>query len=123
MPSYVSLSFLLVALLAFVASLAGAETKGGDHFILTQVQALLLARMDPIVTPGAVGKHVHRILGGSNFNQNINTAAEQQDSTCSTAILGGDKSKLLGARTLLPTPQQHSLPYRRCQPSLLFHQD
>ena len=43
----------------------------GDHFILTRLFPLSLARVDPIVNPGAVSGHVHNVVGGSCFGGEI----------------------------------------------------
>ncbi|KLO11497.1 hypothetical protein SCHPADRAFT_831049 [Schizopora paradoxa] len=83
-PSVVSSLFVLAT-----ASLAKADA---DHFILTRLSSIAFARLDPIVSPGKVSGHVHNILGGSCFSQNLNTPEEQQACDCSSAIIGDDRS-------------------------------
>ena len=60
--------------------LAGSAMSAADHWILTQVQTLAAARMDPIVNPGNVSSHVHNIMGGSAFSREqlqFNAARDQ----------------------------------------------
>ncbi|KAK2748523.1 hypothetical protein FQN57_000657 [Myotisia sp. PD_48] len=52
---------------------------------------LALARMDPIVNPGAPAAHVHTIHGGSKFSLNTK-GTELQDSDCTSCEVIGDNS-------------------------------
>ncbi|CAD6589491.1 MAG: hypothetical protein TREMPRED_005378 [Tremellales sp. Tagirdzhanova-0007] len=72
--------------------LAGSAMSAADHWILTQVQTLAAARMDPIVNPGNVSSHVHNIMGGSAFSQSLGSPDDLTSGACSTTISGGDKS-------------------------------
>ena len=47
-------------------TLSGANAQG---WILGQVLAMGITRMDPIVNPNGVANHVHNILGGSAFDR------------------------------------------------------
>lgn len=57
---------LLLALLA-LAFAGGASAKKGV-FVVNTPGTLTISRMDPIVNPGALAGHVHRVVGASNFN-------------------------------------------------------
>lgn len=64
----------------------------GDHFILTRLFPLSLARVDPIVNPGAVSGHVHNVVGGSCFGADPNNPQEQENCDCSSVIVNDDMS-------------------------------
>jgi hypothetical protein len=77
-----------VSTLIAAASIAVAPTTA--FFILSH-PILQVTRLDPIVTPGAVSSHVHTIIGGSNFQPELDYAKLQQ-SKCTTAPVTVDKS-------------------------------
>jgi len=52
---------------------------------------LLHTRLDPIVNPGAISKHMHNIVGGSNFASTYNPS-HLLESNCTTAPILQDKS-------------------------------
>ncbi|KAK8844091.1 hypothetical protein IAR55_006885 [Kwoniella newhampshirensis] len=80
--------FLLTAL----AMLSGLALGAKDHWIITTAQPLMLARVDPIVNPYAVSSHVHHVVGASNFGWHANSPEVQQEASCSSAIIGDDRS-------------------------------
>lgn len=43
------------------------DAAAQDRFILGSTNALTVSRMDPIISPGGFGGHVHRVYGGSAF--------------------------------------------------------
>jgi hypothetical protein len=58
-------------LLGAIAQLATLTTTlaGEDFFVMSQCATLTVARIDPIVNPGKVAKHVHNVCGGSGFGR------------------------------------------------------
>jgi hypothetical protein len=50
-----------------------------------------MGRVDPIISPGQVSSHVHKISGGSNININ-STYESMQESACTSCQVGADKS-------------------------------
>jgi hypothetical protein len=42
-----------------------------SFFVVTHDNALVSTRLDPIMDPGMVSKHVHTIIGGSNFGPTV----------------------------------------------------
>jgi hypothetical protein len=52
---------------------------------------LMQDRLDPILTPGAVGPHVHTIIGSSNFRATLD-AQTMTASNCTTSPVQADKS-------------------------------
>ncbi|CAE6378132.1 unnamed protein product [Rhizoctonia solani] len=73
------------------ALLAGSA-KAGDHFIQTQNRQLSYTRVDPLRTPGAIGPHVHNVVGASNFSPDSTTPEILQQSKCSSTMVQDDKS-------------------------------
>jgi hypothetical protein len=59
---------LLLGAIAQLASL-GTTLAGEDFFVMSQCATLTVARIDPIVNPGQVAKHVHNVCGGSGFGR------------------------------------------------------
>lgn len=53
---------------ALASVLTTALAENSDHFILTSLSTIAMARLDPIVNPGEVSGHLHNIVGGSCFN-------------------------------------------------------
>ena len=53
---------------------------------------LVVERADPIVTPGAVAGHVHRVIGGSNFGVEIPSSDYLRESQCTSTGIQEDKS-------------------------------
>lgn len=78
-----------IAALAAGASVADASS---DPFVIRAMGAIAVARIDPIINPGKVAGHVHSLFGASNIRDVLNTPEEQQRATCTSAIVGGDKS-------------------------------
>ncbi|CAE6348560.1 unnamed protein product [Rhizoctonia solani] len=73
------------------ALLAGS-VKAGDHFIISQCRELSYTRVDPLRTPGAIGPHVHNVVGGSMFSPDSTTPESLQQSKCSSTMVQDDKS-------------------------------
>lgn len=64
-----------------------------DHFVLQINRSSVVTRLDPIVSPGGVGSHVHRFHGSSYITQNRINATEMQSlAKCSTVQVQDDKS-------------------------------
>jgi hypothetical protein len=61
----------ITLLLGAIAHLATLTTTlaGEDFFVMSQCATLTVARIDPIVNPGKVAKHVHNVCGGSGFGR------------------------------------------------------
>jgi hypothetical protein len=53
---------------------------------------LTVERADPIVKPGGVAGHVHRVIGGSNFGVEIPSSDYLRESECTTTGIEEDKS-------------------------------
>ena len=53
---------------------------------------LTVERADPIVSPGGVAGHVHRVIGGSNFGVEIPSSDYLRESECTTSGIEEDKS-------------------------------
>ncbi|KAG8927582.1 hypothetical protein FRC02_008044 [Tulasnella sp. 418] len=62
-----------------------------NAFFRMGADVLLAARMDPIVSPGAVSQHMHNIVGGNNFAADYNYD-ELRKSTCTTVPVSVDLS-------------------------------
>lgn len=77
--------------LFFFATLT-ASLVSADTFVLGGNGALTASRMDPLVSPGEVGGHVHVVLGGSKFRGVLNSPDEQSQSACTTTKVAVDKS-------------------------------
>ncbi|TVY20777.1 WSC domain-containing protein [Lachnellula arida] len=79
---------------AFATSASAFEAPMGtfsvNHFI--QADALVIGRMDPIVSPGVASGHVHAVQGGNGFALSMTNQQANSSSTCTTAYLTGDKS-------------------------------
>ena len=53
---------------------------------------LVVERADPILSPGAVSSHVHRVIGGSNFGVEIPSSDYLRESECTSSGIQEDKS-------------------------------
>jgi hypothetical protein len=53
---------------------------------------LVIERADPIISPGAVAGHVHRVIGGSNFGVEIPSSDYLRQSECTSSGIQEDKS-------------------------------
>ncbi len=68
-------------------------TNSTDHFLLRNNRSIVVTRLDPIVNPGAIGSHVHRVYGSSFFTPNLTSATEAQKvSDCTTVPVQDDRS-------------------------------
>lgn len=76
------------------ALVAGVAAKDSRTFAVLRHYGkgpLMEGRVDPIVNPNTVSGHVHTVMGGSNFGIN-STGADLFKSSCTTALIKGDKS-------------------------------
>lgn len=65
----------------------------GDHIVLVSFRSSFVTRLDPIVNPGQLGSHVHRVHGSSYFTPQLISAPEAQKlANCSTTPIQDDKS-------------------------------
>ncbi|KAL1409789.1 hypothetical protein Q8F55_003786 [Vanrija albida] len=89
---------LLWSILAILATAAPAaaqtplEQLSGQFAV--DLTGLLNQRIDPIIDPGNVkdNGHLHTIFGANNFGNKLNTFAQMQKATCTTAVVQADKS-------------------------------
>lgn len=64
-----------------------------DHFVLTEVNTLVQARIDPIINNGKVGSHMHNIMGASNFGTTLKHPNDLiGGAQCTTVLVNDDKS-------------------------------
>jgi hypothetical protein len=95
--------------------------KSTDHFVLTVNRSSYVTRLDPIISPGKVSSHVHRIHGSAYFSPNLMSAGNAQRlANCSTTVVQDDKSSywtpqlyhrfMNGSLAAVPVAQ-HSLYY------------
>lgn len=94
----------LSLLLAFTASarayfLAGSQyPKFSYHRLYAHystsypVNIIVVERADPIMSPGAVSAHVHRVIGGSNFGVEVPSSDYLRESECTSTGIQEDKS-------------------------------
>lgn len=61
--------------LAHLFTLTTTFAETADFFVMGQCASLAVARIDPIVNPGGVAKHVHNICGGSAFGRESLTSS------------------------------------------------
>ncbi|ODN72817.1 hypothetical protein L202_08250 [Cryptococcus amylolentus CBS 6039] len=67
--------------------------RSADHFVMTTNRSIVVTRLDPIVNPGAIGSHMHRVHGSSYFTQNLTSATEMQElANCTTTVVQDDLS-------------------------------
>lgn len=87
------LSLSKPAALAVLASFAAAQNSmyAGHYFIQDTGAPLVVERLDPVLFPGAVGSHVHSIVGANTFGPTV-TYESLQEATCSTVYIKADKS-------------------------------
>jgi hypothetical protein len=87
------INFQVAAGMALIAMLAMPQHVQAEanawHF--DGQATLLLAPIDPIIAPGKVASHIHRIWGGNNFAAAY-SYAESQKATCSSIYVPQDKS-------------------------------
>lgn len=80
---------------ASVAALVGLAASAKDKRTFAVLRftnkELVKTRVDPIMTPGKVGTHVHSVFGGSGFGMS-STGESILNSKCSTAMISGDNS-------------------------------
>lgn len=78
------ITFSPLFLLALVVSVRA-------YFLVGQ-NILVVERADPIVSPGVVASHVHRVIGGSNFGVEIPSSDYLRESECTSSGIQEDKS-------------------------------
>lgn len=81
----------LEALAVIIGAASAAKNERTFTVLRFNNNALTRARIDPIVTPGRPGAHVHSVMGGSNFGMN-STGKDLTKSECSNAMIKGDNS-------------------------------
>ncbi|KAF9793126.1 hypothetical protein BJ322DRAFT_100743 [Thelephora terrestris] len=69
-----------------------ALTASAKAYFLVGQSILVIERADPIVSPGAVAGHVHRVIGGSNFGVEIPSSDYLRESECTSSGIQEDKS-------------------------------
>lgn len=73
------------------ATLALSLTGGADAFWRQVCGIVNTGRIDPIIAPGVVSSHVHKLAGGSNINTTA-TYASMRQSSCTSCEVQADKS-------------------------------
>lgn len=67
-----------VSTVLLAAALAAAPAAADEgRFILGSTNLLTVSRMDPIINPGGLGAHVHRVYGGSAFRSESRQTGRQ----------------------------------------------
>lgn len=67
--------------------------RSGDHFVFSSFHSAFVTRLDPIVNPGELGGHLHRIAGSNYFTPDLISATDAQKlANCSTLPIQDDKS-------------------------------
>ena len=80
------------ALASLVASTAAARDKGTFAVLRHYGRGpLTVCRADPIVNPGTASRHLHTVMGASNFGLN-STGEDLRESHCTTALPKADMS-------------------------------
>jgi len=75
-----------------VASTAAAQDKGTFAVLRHYGRGpLTVCRADPIVNPGTASRHLHTVMGASNFGLN-STGEDLRKSHCTTALPKADMS-------------------------------
>ncbi|KPV72855.1 uncharacterized protein RHOBADRAFT_55528 [Rhodotorula graminis WP1] len=74
-----------------LATLAAAATPALSFFRLPCGPPLVVERVDPIISPGAVAGHVHTVAGGSGFSM-TSTYKDLRKSTCTSCLAKADLS-------------------------------
>jgi hypothetical protein len=96
-------SFVLLALAASARAFFLVGRQYSKNFLPSPFRRLLIQlfitesilvieRADPIVSPGAVAGHVHRVIGGSNFGVEIPSSDYLRESECTSSGIQEDKS-------------------------------
>ena len=75
------------------AALLVFATLYADAYWIVQHKILTHDRLDPIVSPGKVGSHVHTVVGASNFGPTVSFESLQA-SNCTTAPIQKDKRRV-----------------------------
>lgn len=72
-----------------------AQGATAQQMIRFSCSQLVVARMDPLVNPGAVlSPHVHQVVGGNSFNISMDPETHDlvRDSTCTSCTFSEDFS-------------------------------
>ncbi|KAK5148930.1 hypothetical protein LTR04_000305, partial [Oleoguttula sp. CCFEE 6159] len=70
---------------------AALSGNGVDAFWRMNCGVIQTGRIDPIVTPGGISSHVHKIAGGYNIGLN-SSYEDMTNSKCTSCEIGADKS-------------------------------
>jgi len=73
------------------AAVALSLASGTDAFWRQICGTVNTGRIDPIMAPGAISSHVHKLAGGSNINTTA-TYESMRQSSCTSCEVGADKS-------------------------------
>ena len=84
-------SLYIAALAAIMGGADGAHDTSTHAVLRFTNKSLVKVREDPIVNPGAIGNHVHNVMGGSAFSKTV-TGEELMNSNCTNAQIVGDFS-------------------------------
>ena len=68
-----------------------ALAQNGPYFILGAGMPVVIERIDPLLSPGKAGSHVHSVVGGNAFASTMDYD-KTQTATCSTVRVIADKS-------------------------------
>ncbi|KAF9654023.1 hypothetical protein BDM02DRAFT_1154676 [Thelephora ganbajun] len=79
-------------MIAFSSFVLLALTTSARAYFLIGPNVLTVERADPIVTPGGIAGHVHRVIGGSNFGVEIPSSDYLRESECTSTGIEEDKS-------------------------------
>lgn len=72
------------------ALLALAAGSTSAQFFVLYGRDTVVSRIDPIVSPGGIGMHVHEFMGASNINQNSDYDSLQKSSCSSVGRANGN---------------------------------
>lgn len=99
----------IASVLALIASFAAAQNSqfAGLYFIQDTGAPLVVERLDPVLFPGAVGSHVHSIVGANTFGPTVSFAS-LQEASCSTVYIKADKSVYWFPELYFKSPQNGS---------------
>lgn len=88
------MSVFTTSMLAVLAMLVNsASAKDGRTFAVVRHSGnpIVQARMDPIISPGAISGHVHNVIGGTGFSESMGPD-DALNAKGTTANVNGDGS-------------------------------
>jgi len=74
-----------------LSALFALPVANAVHIIMGGMSPIVTERVDPIVSPGTIGGHVHQVFGASNFGETYDYATSTQ-AKCTSAPIPQDKS-------------------------------